>query len=297
MFQILDEFTWKICTMENNESEDTKLRKPNLGDSLDNLRLAEPHDVANYEHLNTTEALLDTNAAEDLLDPNATEDLLDTNPAEDLLDTNAAEDLLDTFMKSVEDTTPTCSDRDIQNDQIDDDSTLSNNGKESAETEMPKSLFHLSDNMKKDLSLLAYPSKTLSRKKGIISSRVIPNTRITIAEALEKAEDARKSITNLHATAGTADTKEIGISNLPSQHYSSDKSVHQRDKRSQDMMGLLPHTDIPEHKKMKKLDSAVTSQSVVDGSPTSDATVNESASCSQGRKIYDGTDSATSSAY
>lgn len=242
--------------MEVNESEDTKLCKPNLGDSLDNLGLAEVYDT----DLNTSEALLDN------------------------------------LLKSVEkDATPTCSDKKAQNDQIDNGSTSKNNAKESAETEIPKSLFHLSDNMKKDLSMLAFPSKSLSRKKGIISSRAIPNSRITIAEALEKAEDARKSISSLHATAGKADTKEVGISNLPSQYHSYDKKVDKRDKQCEDMMGLLPHCDTPEHnrKKMKKLDSTVTSQSVADGSPTSGATVNESASCSEGRKMYDGTDSAT----
>ena len=242
--------------MEINESEDTK---PNFGGSLDNLRLAEGHGSSNYEHVDSSLALLDN------------------------------------FLEKVEkDATPSWSDKETQNDQIDKGSTSKINAMKSAEKEKPKSLFHLSDNMKKDLSLLAYPSKFASRKKGIISSRPIPSSRITIAEALEKAKDARKSISSLHVTSNEPDVKESGISQLPNQFNSYGKSVNKRDRESQDV-GLLPHVDTPEasRKKMKKLDSAVTSQSVGDGSSTSDATVNESASCSEGRKIYNGTDFAT----
>ncbi|KAK4303675.1 hypothetical protein Pmani_024330 [Petrolisthes manimaculis] len=56
----------------------------------------------------------------------------------------------------------------------------------------PRHLFHLSDNMKKGLSLLAYPSKAPTRKKGITSSRSTSNFRITIGEALEKVQDVKE---------------------------------------------------------------------------------------------------------
>ncbi|KAK3863154.1 hypothetical protein Pcinc_031031 [Petrolisthes cinctipes] len=56
----------------------------------------------------------------------------------------------------------------------------------------PRHLFHLSDNMKKGLSLLAYPSKASTRKKGITSSRSTSNFRITIGEALEKVQDVKE---------------------------------------------------------------------------------------------------------
>ncbi|XP_045625890.1 uncharacterized protein [Procambarus clarkii] len=55
--------------------------------------------------------------------------------------------------------------------------------------------FQLSESMKKGLSLLTFPSKrTNSQKKIRKSSRAISSSRITIGEALEKAENARQSI-------------------------------------------------------------------------------------------------------
>lgn len=56
----------------------------------------------------------------------------------------------------------------------------------------PRHLFHLSDNMKKGLSMLAYPSKAPTRKKGITSSRSTSNFRITIGEVLEKVQDVEE---------------------------------------------------------------------------------------------------------
>lgn len=76
-------------------------------------------------------------------------------------------------------------------------------------SQVPKHPFQLSDNMKKRLSLLTFPSKKIhSRKKGLTSSRTTSNYRITIGEALEKAQDARKSMVSVLKGAGEAETVE-----------------------------------------------------------------------------------------
>ncbi|XP_063846505.1 uncharacterized protein LOC135092159 [Scylla paramamosain] len=237
--------------MEINEPEDTKLSNSNLDNGLEKLGLAEAHSSSEY-------------------------DILTAPP----------EALLDNFLGSVKkDASPPWGVKEAHSDAVDNGSSSSKtNTKDSAEAEKQKSFFHLSDNMKKDLSLLTYPSKPQPRKKGVISSRTIPASRITIAEALEKAKDARKSITGLHATSDQPNVKEKGISEFPSNCHST--IVDKSGKESQNAIGPPAGSGAPETPRIrvKKFDLAVTSESVAEGSG-SNAAASESASSNEGQTV------------
>ncbi|XP_050710909.1 uncharacterized protein LOC126995426 isoform X2 [Eriocheir sinensis] len=233
--------------MESNDSDAASLCKPKSGDSQCSIRSADATEDPDSEQLNATEKFSDS------------------------LLTNAQNN-----------DTADCSDKQAHNDRSHVDSNTKCEEKASPGTEIPKSIFHLSANMKKDLSMLAYPSKTHARKKAVISSRITPNSRITIAEALEKAEDARKSMSSLHKSSNKVDNLEGNISNLPSQDDSTDKIVDTADKESQDVVQTLAHSATAQGKEKINLDSAVAGQSVTDSSPPNDA-AEEAAPCSEGK--------------
>lgn len=257
MFQILDASIWKIFIMEINDSDAANLCISKFADSQSSIRSATSVEDLDTEPLNVSE-----NLSENLL-------------------TNVQNDI---------DTAPR-SDREAHS--VESPVASNSSTKESLETDIPKSMFHLSDNMKKDLSMLAFPSKSHARKKSVLSSRVMPNSRITIAEALEKAKDARKSMSILHKSSYNMVNLETNTSNLPSQYHSIDKIVDKKDKESQDVIRILTHSDASEQDKEKlKIDSAVTGKSVADISLPSDA-AEEAASCSGGMKKDDNNSSAT----
>lgn len=256
MFQILDAFIWKISIMEISDSDAADLCKLKYGDSQSSIRSAIAPGDPDLEQLIARENL-----------PNN-------------LGTNAQND--DTAIYS---------DKEANTNKSHIGSNTKCKEKELLETEMPKSIFHLSANMKKDLSMLTFPSKTHARKKAVISSRITPNSRITIAEALEKAEDARKSMSSLHKPSNKVDNLEGNISNLPSQYHATDKIVD-TDKEYQDVAMCVALSDTSGQVKEKlKLDSEVPGKGVADGTPSDAA--EELAPYSEGRKINDHNRSAT----
>ncbi|KAG7177611.1 B-cell lymphoma 6-like [Homarus americanus] len=92
--------------------------------------------------------------------------------------------------------------------------------------ESPRLHFQLSDNMKKGLSMLAFPSKKTTTRKKATASRTTSNSRITIGEALEKAQDARKSISSVIKGVGQPENIEGAISSDPAvQHLPLGSSV------------------------------------------------------------------------
>lgn len=252
MFQILDAFIWKLCMMEINDSDTANLHKAKVAGSQCNIRADEAIEGSDFDPLNVTE-----NLSDNLLTQEQNDDV--------------------SF----------CSDTEGNYDESLIVSNTKNNAKEPVESEIPRSIFHLSDNMKKDLSLLTFPSKSHARKKTVISSRITPNSRITIAEALEKAEDARKSMSNLHKSSDHLDNLKGKVCNSPHQSHSTPKILETGGKESQDVTRTLTpnHASDQDEAKMK-LDTAVTTKNVSDGCSPSD-TVEEAASCSEGRRVDD----------
>lgn len=237
--------------MERNDSDAASLCDPKSGDSQCSIRSAVSPEGPDSEELNATEKFSDT--------------LLTKPQNNDMAG---------------------CSGKQAHNDKSLVDSNTKCEEKASPGTEIPTAIFHLSANMKKDLSMLAYPSKNLARKKAVISSRITPNSRITIAEALEKAEDARKSMSSLHKFSNKVDNVESNISNLPSQDDSTDKIVDTADKESQDVVRTLAHSAAGQGKERINLDSSVAGQSAAHSSLPSDA-AEEAAPCYEGRKMGD----------
>ena len=247
--------------MEINEPEDIKLCNTNLDDALEQLGLTEPHSNSEF-------------------------DILSAPP----------EDLLDNFLGSVEKDASLCWSKKGGPSGVagDGSSTSKAKIKVSVKTEKNTSFFHLSDTMKKGLSMLTYPSKPQPRKKGVMSSRTTPASRITIAEALKKANDASKSVVVSHATADQQNVKEKCTSDLQSK--SPDTVDDKSNKESQNAMRPLADSDTPKGPTItvKKFDLPVTNERVAEGSGSSAAT-KESASSNEGRKGCGGAGSATCS--
>lgn len=181
---------------------------------------------------------------------------IDFDPSSLSVDENrlaSAEALLDSLIQSVCDVDSDSSQpKDTKESDIDNNIDAKYDTRETiasaVNSPVSKLPFQLSDNMKKGLSMLAFPSKkSHSRKKGITTSRATSNSRITIGEALEKAQDARKNMVSvLKGTDGAETGEGSTATDTKAQHPTSVSPVVTNAKETgnskMDMMKEIVHS-------------------------------------------------------